>query len=118
PRITGWVEVREERERTDRMVIRVHGIEGRRLTDAPERVRISVRKGTAPMVGAFIDLTARLTPPLPPLRPGGYDFARDLYFQGIGATGLAFGAITPADPPGPPGAWLRYAAFIEGLRDG
>jgi competence protein ComEC len=117
-RITGWVEVREERERTDRIVVRVHHIEGRRLNEPPERVRISVRKGAAPMVGAFIELTARISPPLAPLRPGGYDFARDLYFQGIGATGLAFGAIKPAQPPGPPGAWLRYATVIEGMRDG
>ena len=36
---------------------------------------------------------ARLKPPLRPLRPGGYDFARDLYFQRIGATGFVLGAI-------------------------
>jgi competence protein ComEC len=24
-----------------------------------------------------------LSPPLEPLRPGGYDFARDMYFQSI-----------------------------------
>ena len=44
-------------------------------------MRVSVRKGTAPPVGAFVTFRARLTPPLAPLRPGGYDFARDLYFQ-------------------------------------
>src|SRR5207253_10687407 len=54
---------------------------------------------------------------LEPLRPGGYDFARDLYFQGIGATGFVLGAITPATAPSPPGLWLRYAASIQGFRD-
>ncbi len=116
--IAGFVETREERERTDRIVVRVHRIEGRRLNDAPDRVRVAVRKGTAPAVGAFVEFKARLSPPLPPLRPGGYDFARDLYFQGIGASGFALGAIKPAQPPVPPGLWLRYAAFIDGLRDG
>lgn len=116
-RITGWVEVHEERERTDRIIVRVHHIDGRRLDQAPERVRVSTRKGTAPPVGAFIEFGARLSPPLTPMRPGSYDFARDLYFQGIGATGLAFGAIKIVDPPGVPGAWLRYATAIQSMRD-
>ncbi|MEA2870909.1 MAG: competence protein ComEC, partial [Hyphomicrobiales bacterium] len=113
--IAGFVEVREERERTDRIVVRVHTIEGR-LRDAPERVRLSVKKHMAPPVGAFIEVKARLNPPLRPLRPGGYDFSRDLYFQQIGATGFAIGAIKTVDPPAPPGAWLRYATFIDGIR--
>jgi len=29
-----------------------------------ERVRLSVRKGTAPAVGSFVELKARLQPPL------------------------------------------------------
>ena len=35
----------------------------------------------------------RLDRPLQPLEPGSYDFARDLYFQGIGASGFVRGAI-------------------------
>jgi competence protein ComEC len=114
--ISGFVEVREERERTDRIVVRVHRIEGR-LRDAPDRVRLSVRKHTAPPVGAFIEVKARLNPPLRPLRPGGYDFSRDLYFQRIGATGFVTGAIKTTEAPAAPGFWLRYAAFIQGIRD-
>jgi competence protein ComEC len=83
-KVSGWVEVREERERSDRVVVRVHRIDGTRVKETPERVRVAVRKGTAPSVGAFGELQARLSPPLAPLRPGGYDFARDLYFQKIG----------------------------------
>jgi competence protein ComEC len=82
--VTGWVEVRESRERTDRIVIRIDQIEARRLDAAPGRVRLSVRKGTAPTVGQFVEFKARLKPPLAPLKPGSYDFSRDLYFQGIG----------------------------------
>ena len=67
--LSGFVEVREERERTDRIVVRVHTIEGR-LRDAPERVRLSVKKRMAPPVGTFIEVKARLNPPLRPLRPG------------------------------------------------
>jgi competence protein ComEC len=115
--VAGFVEVREERERTDRIVVRALSLEGARLPQKPDRVRVSVKKGTAPAVGAYVTFRARLSPPLEPLRPGGYDFARDLYFQGIGATGFALGAITPAAAPFPPGLWLRYAAAVQGLRD-
>jgi len=87
--IAGFVEVREERERTDRIVVRALSLDGARMEQKPGRVRVSVKKGTAPPVGAYVTLRARLNPPLEPLRPGGYDFARDLYFQSIGATGFA-----------------------------
>ena len=46
-----------------------------------------MRKGTAPPVGSYVAFKARLSPPLEPLRPGGYDFARDMYFQRLGASG-------------------------------
>ena len=87
--VAGFVEVREERERTDRIVIAVRRMDAPRLETPLKRVRVSVRKGTAPPVGSFVSLKARLSPPLSPLRPGGYDFARDLYFQQIAATGFA-----------------------------
>jgi len=115
--ITGFVEQQEERDRTDRIVVRVQTIDGDRLDIKPERVRVSVRKGMAPDVGAFVSMKARLNPPLARLRPGSYDFARDLYFQGIGAIGFATGAITVEAPPAPSGLWLRYASVIAGIRD-
>jgi competence protein ComEC len=115
--IAGFVEVREERERSDRIVVRALKIEGGRLDEAPERVRLSVRKGTAPAVGSFVTLKARLTPPLSPLRPGGYDFARDMYFQRIGASGFVLGTVKVIEPPAPPGLRLQASAAIQGLRD-
>ncbi|NWG23923.1 MAG: ComEC family competence protein, partial [Pseudorhodoplanes sp.] len=116
--LAGFVESREERERSDRIVLAVHRMQHLRLDAKLERVRVSVRKKTAPPVGAFVSLTARLSPPLQPLRPGGYDFARDLYFQGIAATGFVLGAIRFAEPPAEPGWRLRYAATVAAMRDG
>jgi competence protein ComEC len=115
--VAGFVELREERERSDRIVVRALLLEGARLDQKPDRVRVSVRKGTAPPVGAYVTFQARLNPPLAPLRPGGYDFARDLYFQGIGAVGFALGAVRQIEPPAQPSLWLRYATTISGLRD-
>jgi competence protein ComEC len=115
--LSGFVESREEREKTDRIVVRVHAIDAPRVDGLLERVRLSVKKRTAPPVGSYISLQARLSPPLQPLRPGGYDFARDLYFHGIGASGFASGAVTLQPPPEDGGVRLRVASFIEGIRD-
>ncbi len=115
--LTGFVEVREERERSDRVVVRVHSMQGRRLSEQPDRVRVAVRKGTAPDVGSFVALKAHLSPPLTPLRPGGYDFARDMYFQGIGASGFALGRISVVPAPVSPSLRLRFAARVDRLRE-
>lgn len=115
--ITGFVEAREERERTDRITIRVHSFDDQRTATPPERVRLSVKRGTAPAVGEFVSLKARLNPPPGPSRPGGYDFARDLYFQRIDGVGFVTGEIKVETPPAALGWHLHYAAFIDGLRD-
>ncbi len=115
--LTGFVETRDIRERTDRFVLRVATMESPRGTIKLERVRLSVRKGTAPAVGSFVEVKARLQPPLAPLRPGSYDFGRDMYFQGIGASGFVMGAIKATEPPASGGLALRYAAFMQNLRD-
>ncbi len=115
--LKGFVETREERERTDRFVLRVVQMESARGQAKLQRVRLSVKKGTAPAVGSFVELKARLLPPLAPLRPGSYDFGRDMYFQGIGASGFVMGGVRILDPPFSGGLSLRYAAFMQGLRD-
>ena len=115
--LSGYVETRDIRERTDRFVLRVAQMESPRSQIKLERVRLSVRKGTAPAVGSFVELKARLQPPLSPLRPGSYDFGRDMYFQGIGASGFVTGSIKTVEPPESGGLSLRYAAFMQNLRD-
>jgi competence protein ComEC len=115
--LKGFVETREERERTDRFVLRVVQMESPRAQAKLQRVRLSVKKGTAPAVGSFVELKARLLPPLAPLRPGSYDFGRDMYFAGIGASGFVMGGIRTLDPPISGGFSLRYAALMQGLRD-
>ena len=116
--LKGFVEVREERERTDRFVIRVTEMQHDRQRITLDRVRLSVKKGTAPRVGEFVSLKARLQPPLAPLRPGGYDFAREMFFARIAASGFVMGAIRTEPTPTPAGWRLGYAATMQNLRDG
>jgi competence protein ComEC len=115
--LAGFVESRDIRERTDRFVLRITTMDGPRVRTRLQRVRVSVRKGAAPSVGSFVELKARLQPPLQPLRPGSYNFSRDLFFQGIGASGFVTGAIKTLEPPLERGLSLRYAAFMQDLRD-
>ena len=115
--LAGFVTLREESQKSDRFVMRVERIEGSRIVETPERVRLSVRRGMAPPAGAFVEVKAQLEPPLQPLRPGGYDFARDLYFQRIGASGFVRGAVKIVTPPAAPGAWLTLGAYVQGVRD-
>jgi competence protein ComEC len=115
--LSGFVETRDIRERTDRFVLRVTQMESPQSEVELTRVRLSVRKGMAPDVGSFVQLKARLLPPLAPVRPGSYDFSRDMFFQGIGASGFVMGAIKTVAPPQAGGLGLHYAAIMQGLRD-
>jgi competence protein ComEC len=115
--VEGFVETREERARSDRIVVDVARIDARRMDVKPARVRVAVRKGTVPAVASFVAFKAHLSPPLQPLRPGGYDFARDMFFQRIGASGYVLGAIRSLAAPHAPGLRLRAAALIDTMRE-
>ncbi len=67
----------------------------------PEHIRVNVRDlqiVPGMQEGALILLRARLSPPAPPILPGGYDFSRRAWFSGIGATGSALGAVKIINP--------------------
>lgn len=113
--VTGFVELREESQHTDRFVLRVERLAG---SQGPlERVRLSVKRGTAPPPGSFVTAKALLDPPLQPLEPGSYDFARDLYFQRIGASGFVRGPIRIIAPPQSEGPLARADALVQQMRD-
>lgn len=58
-----------------------------------DNIRIKVNKfDQLPRPGDRIRLRAGLMPPPPPSMPGDFDYARRLWFQGIGAVGFAIGS--------------------------
>jgi competence protein ComEC len=67
--------------------------------------------------GQFIGGTVRLLPPPQPAWPGGYDFARDAYYKGIGAVGSMTGAVRQMTPPHPPDWRLSIAAAVDRARN-
>ncbi len=119
-RIEGWVmDVDTPSPRGERLLIAPVRISGLTPDQTPVRVRIVL--GTpggpeaAPPPGTPIALSALLDPPPGPAVPGGYDFARDAWFSGIGGVGLA---QTPPDyAPLPPAPWpLRLEMAVNALR--
>ena len=81
-------------------------------SNLPPRVRVSIKQDAAPVGiarGALLHLRARLAPPPPMALPGGYDFARDAWFKGIGAVGRSLGPVNVLRPAAESG--------IDGVRD-
>ena len=84
-------------------------IEGLAPTEMPEKIRLSVRRAgseglAAP--GSWLRALASLRPPPAPAEPGAWDFARQAWFQRIGAVGFVYGAPTPMAAPGGEGGGL------------
>lgn len=93
----------EESAKLRRLIIAVDRIEGAAPAETPARIRLSWRgKAFGALPGQRIALTGSLSPPPQPATPGGYDFARHLYFLRIGAVGFAFSAPTVQVEENPP----------------
>ncbi len=84
-----------------RIILSDLGIEKLSSEDTPRKIRLRLRADDGVQVGQRIKVLASLTPPSAPLVPGGFDFRRYLYFQGIGAVGFIFRApeILVSAPP-------------------
>lgn len=89
--LRGEVASVERRPAGYRVVVEVDGIDRLPAEEWPERVRLNMRTGAPPPPGRPIAVRAVLLPPPAPAAPGGFDFARALYFQRIGAVGYAVG---------------------------
>ena len=75
-----------------RVLLEKPRITGLAVHKTPDRVRIRIRgKSVQASAGTWIAVTAVLMPPPAPSAPGGFDFQRKLYFEGIGAIGYGMG---------------------------
>lgn len=114
--LTGYVMRVEHRVASDRVLLKVDDGTVRGLDRSLGLVRLSLRKGTAPPVGAHVSQLARLLPPLGPAMPGAHDFGRAPWFQGIDATGFGLGRPKLLTmPTGPPLA-VRLATGVDDVR--
>lgn len=113
----GFIEAVEEREDGKRLLLRVVELDAVAEAERPGLVRVSVRQGEGLRAGQYVTGMARLLPPPEPAWPGGYDFARDAFYKGIGAVGSFSGAVRPRDPPREPPLSLKAAAGIDEARN-
>ncbi len=83
-------------------------LEDMRPGRVPTRVRVSLHSdppGATPQPGLRVAVTGHLSPPAGPVEPGGFDFQRIAWFDGLGAIGYARAPLV-ALAPAPEGAWL------------
>ena len=74
------------------------------LHRVPARVRVSLHGAVpdlAPIPGTRIMLTGHLGPPGGPVEPGGFDFRRLAWFDGLGAVGYTRNPVMTVAPPEP-----------------
>ena len=61
-------------------------------TPLPNKIRLSLLSRSAIVnIGDTIQANVRLSPPIGPVIPDGFDFSRDMFFKGIGASGFIYG---------------------------
>lgn len=80
--------------------------------DLPRRIRLNIPDDAAQGQrgierGMIVSLRARLMPPAPASLPGGYDFARRAWFDGLGATGRVLPPVTIVAAPAAGGDTLQ-----------
>ena len=92
--VKGWVERAESKApRGQRLTIAVESLGDVAPEDRPRRVRVRTMKaGPGAKPGDWISVNATLSPPAKPAIPGGFDYARSAWFEGLGAVGYSLSA--------------------------
>lgn len=89
-----------------RIIIAPTQIEGLAPGATPTRLRLTLRDVVPPAPGTAVRVLALVNPPPPPASPGGYDFARDAYYESIGGVGFALNPPEALELSAPPGRLL------------
>src|SRR5271156_2049356 len=116
-KLQGYVQEVDLRPQGARLVLAVVNAGDMPADLAPRRVRVTTRKTPNVAAGDYVALQARLLPPSHAALPDGYDFARDAFFQGVGAVGSTLGAISLLPPPRETSWRERFAAAIDQARN-
>jgi competence protein ComEC len=82
-----------------RLVLSDLTVEGLSPEETPRLVRLRVRKDFELMIGDRISALAELMPLSEPVIPGGYDFRRHSFFEGIGAVGFVYKDVKILERP-------------------
>ncbi|MCB2111443.1 MAG: ComEC/Rec2 family competence protein [Defluviimonas sp.] len=102
-----------DRSFSDRLRLTLDDVamDGMRRDPAPAEVRVALHGEAAPETlapGARVRLVAHMTPPDGPVAPGGFDFQRLAWFEGLGAVGYS---RNPPELVAPPEGGAKLAVF-------
>jgi competence protein ComEC len=112
--LEGEVVLVEERVRGRRLTLRQPVIEELTAAATPVILRVSVRSAEpALQPGDRVRLRALLMPPSPPSAPRGFDFARQAFFQQLGAVGYGLGAVERVAGAAPAASHLALARLRQ-----
>jgi competence protein ComEC len=100
-----------------RFVMRPVTIEGLASPGLPHRIRLTTQNAEGLLAGSAITVKASLRPPSPPAVPGGYDFARDAFFEGVGGVGFTLGRPRAADRSIDLTLWERASVVLDAVRN-
>jgi competence protein ComEC len=115
--VEGWVvDVASPGAGGARLVIKPTSISRVDPADLPERLRVTIDPAAVPAPGSPVRLTAILNPPPGPSAPGSYDFARDAWFERIGAVGFTVREPAPTRLEAPASLQLRLLLRVNALR--
>ena len=116
--VEGWVvDVAAPGQGGQRLLIAPISVGDWAARATPIRLRVTLRPGgPLPSPGAAVRFLAILNPPPPPASPGAYDFARDAYFESVGAVGLALRAPEPIPVAAPAPLRLRVTMAVNAWR--
>ena len=115
--LAGTVEEVDLRASGARILLSVETAEGLSPEATPRRVRLTLRRPGGVAAGDRVRVLARLLPPARAALPGGYDFARDAFFSGIGAVGSVLGSVAPLPEADPGGLGARLHRAVDRARN-
>ncbi|MEL7129140.1 MAG: ComEC/Rec2 family competence protein [Pseudomonadota bacterium] len=114
--VEGWVSAVEPARRGVRLRIRPHAIAGRDPNSSPREIRLTHISELQVSSGRFVRCWSVLRPPPERALPGGYDFRRQAWFDGLGAVGYVQGRCRGGVLGAPEGALGRLDLFIAAMR--
>ena len=112
--VSGTISIVEPRDKGVRLTLDDPVIDWLEPEETPRRIRITVRThgGIEPVPGQSVRILAMLDAPPPPTFPGGFDFAREAFFDSIGGVGFAVGPLQHAEGVEPKVSWIRSALLV------
>ncbi len=119
----GWVEKIEKRRPSGvRVTLRVNKIQTRKDNlflerDTPKRIRIAINQKNIQLdIAQYISIKAILHPPPQPVWPGGFDYARSLWFAQIGGVGFSLSKPQTVQTEIKLPSSIQIQTYIEKLR--